>query len=367
MKSLLSNYIAALALVAWAASAMAAQNQAIWVSDNGGGISLTPATSTNGTVLYTGSDAFWSSVIVVGVAYPPNSGLATLGSPAINVSISALSVGGANANLHPLTVTFSADGFGPTYGTFAAMLNGHMISGLGQSLTFNTYCNPANTLGTNAPAILLTSSGSLLNYSGRWTNSAISLIAPYSLSEVFTINASTSAAGYSLAADLENDLSIAAQPANQQGPVGGTATFSVVGTGDQPLGYQWLINGTNVANAGRISGAQTNNLLISNLLLSDAGSYQAVITNSYGSLTSAVAVLTVTQPAVPRIASIALLSNCQIQLQVSGDPGQYAVEASSNLADWVELSNFTTTGDNFQYLDSTTNQTERYYRVHQIP
>jgi hypothetical protein len=77
--------------VAWAASAMAAQNQAIWVSDNGGGISLTPATSTNGTVLYTGSDAFWSSVIVVGVAYPPNSGLATLGSPAINVSISALS------------------------------------------------------------------------------------------------------------------------------------------------------------------------------------------------------------------------------------------------------------------------------------
>jgi hypothetical protein len=54
-------------------------------------------------------------------------------------------------------------------------------------------------------------------------------------------------------------------------------------------------------------------------------------------------------------------------LQVSGTPGHYAVETTTNLADWSELTSFTTTGDSFQYLDSETNLTQRFYRVRLIP
>jgi hypothetical protein len=72
-------------------------------------------------------------------------------------------------------------------------------------------------------------------------------------------------------------------------------------------------------------------------------------------------------PAPPRIDSITLLSGGQVRLQVIADPGQYAIEASTSLTDWAELSNFTTSSNSFQYLDSETIQAQRYYRVHRIP
>jgi hypothetical protein len=92
--------------------------------------------------------------------------------------------------------------------------------------------------------------------------------------------------------------SIITQPASQTNTLGTTATFSVVAAGSQPLYYQWQFNGTNLANNARISGSQTNSLTIANVLASDAGSYQVIITNACGSTNSAVATLTVTSPPV---------------------------------------------------------------------
>ncbi len=83
--------------------------------------------------------------------------------------------------------------------------------------------------------------------------------------------------------------------------------------------------------------------------------------------TSSNAVLTVTQPVPPQIDSISLMPGGQIQLQVSGSPGHYAVEASSNLFDWAELTNFTTTSSAFQYLDPGANEPQRSYRVRLMP
>ena len=42
---------------------------------------------------------------------------------------------------------------------------------------------------------------------------------------------------------------------------------------------------------GHITGSQTNTLNIANAQMTDAGNYQVIITNSYGSITSSVAVL----------------------------------------------------------------------------
>jgi len=99
----------------------------------------------------------------------------------------------------------------------------------------------------------------------------------------------------------------------------------------------------------------------------DAGSYSVVVSNIAGTVTSADALLTVSQPTRPRIDSIVLTSGDQIHLQISGAPGHYAIEAASNLVDWAELTNFPSTNTTFQYLDPETNLMQRFYRILLIP
>jgi hypothetical protein len=77
------------------------------------------------------------------------------------------------------------------------------------------------------------------------------------------------------------------QPVDQSVIVGATANFSVSAGGTAPLSYQWRFNGNNV------SGATENSLSVTNSQLSDAGNYSVVVANPVGSVTSAVAVLTV--------------------------------------------------------------------------
>ena len=85
---------------------------------------------------------------------------------------------------------------------------------------------------------------------------------------------------------------ITSQPTNQTIILGDSAAFGVTATGATPLSYQWQFNLANLANNGRISGSQTNALNIGSVLLTDGGSYQVIVSNSYGSITSAVATLT---------------------------------------------------------------------------
>jgi hypothetical protein len=76
------------------------------------------------------------------------------------------------------------------------------------------------------------------------------------------------------------------QPVSQSAIVGTNINFSVIASGTGPLRYQWQMNGTNIP--GATAGSYTK----SNVQTTDAGNYQAVITNTYGSVTSSVAVIT---------------------------------------------------------------------------
>ena len=83
--------------------------------------------------------------------------------------------------------------------------------------------------------------------------------------------------------------SIVTQPANQTVAVGQTATFSVAASGGSPLSYQWRKNGAN------ISGATSSSYTTPATVSSDNGSlFSVVVSNPYGSVTSANATLTVT-------------------------------------------------------------------------
>jgi hypothetical protein len=70
--------------------------------------------------------------------------------------------------------------------------------------------------------------------------------------------------------------------------------LGVLATGTTPLSYLWYFNGTNLANGSRITGAKTNTLNVAYTTLGDAGSYQVIVSNFYGTATSGVANVTIT-------------------------------------------------------------------------
>ena len=117
---------------------------------------------------------------------------------------------------------------------------------------------------------------------------------------------------------------ISTQPTNQTILSGGNLTFTVTAGGTSPLAYQWRNNGTNISNGGNISGAKTNLLNISAATTNNAGNYTVVITNAYGSITSAVAALTVVLPpsisTQPTNQTIFAGGNAAFNVTASGTP-----------------------------------------------
>jgi hypothetical protein len=92
---------------------------------------------------------------------------------------------------------------------------------------------------------------------------------------------------------------ITSQPQSQLVDVGSDVNLQVVASGTPPLSYQWQFNGTNLSNAGNISGSGTTNLLVNNVQSNNVGNYRVVVTNTSGSATSSVAALTLRPPAPP--------------------------------------------------------------------
>jgi hypothetical protein len=78
------------------------------------------------------------------------------------------------------------------------------------------------------------------------------------------------------------------QPSNVTVSAGSTAIFSVNAGGTAPLRYQWKFNGTN------IYGATNASLTLYHVLLSQSGNYAVRVTNSFGSIRSSNALLSVT-------------------------------------------------------------------------
>ena len=76
-------------------------------------------------------------------------------------------------------------------------------------------------------------------------------------------------------------------PSSQAVAVGDTVVLTISSAGSLPLGYQWLFN------ASPIPGAGNTSLELSNVQISQSGSYTVIITNAFGSVTSPPAVLTV--------------------------------------------------------------------------
>ncbi len=88
--------------------------------------------------------------------------------------------------------------------------------------------------------------------------------------------------------------SITTQPASLTVNAPASATFSVVATGDAPLGYQWRRNGVN------IGGATSSSYVLNPTAVADSGAqFDVIVSNTAGTITSAPATLTVNPAPVP--------------------------------------------------------------------
>jgi uncharacterized repeat protein (TIGR03803 family) len=115
----------------------------------------------------------------------------------------------------------------------------------------------------------------------------------YGTTEIGGISNSTYTSGMGTVFRLLVTPLITLQPRSQTNYEGATVTFSVSATSFEPMGYQWLRNGTNLTNGGSISGAMNASLTISGIADSDAATYSVIVTNAEGSVTSTSASLTV--------------------------------------------------------------------------
>jgi uncharacterized repeat protein (TIGR01451 family) len=162
--------------------------------------------------------------------------------------------------------------------------------------------NQTVTLGGMATFSVLAAGTAPLNY--QWSFGGTNLVGATTNLLVITNAQLSNAGNYSVrvtnafgSTNSPNALltvgvppAIVTQPTDLGIAVGGVASFSFVATGTPPLSYQWRFNGTNLV------GATTNVLVIPNAQSANAGTYAALVTNAFGSATSASAVLSVGLP-----------------------------------------------------------------------
>ncbi|MEI7732437.1 MAG: immunoglobulin domain-containing protein, partial [Verrucomicrobiota bacterium] len=119
------------------------------------------------------------------------------------------------------------------------------------------------------------------------------------------------------------------QPQSQTNLAGTNASFTVIADGVPEIGYQWWYKSV-ASNQWSVISVGTNSLLsISNCQLSNAGNYTVVATNLVGSVTSAVAVLTVWQPPV-------IATQPQSQTNLVDTTASFSVDANGVPAPWYQ-------------------------------
>jgi hypothetical protein len=150
---------------------------------------------------------------------------------------------------------------------------------------------------------------------------------------------------------------------NQSTGVGAPVTFVVTAFGQPPLHYQWLTNGINLVNGGNITGVTNSQLIITNVQVYQAATYEVLVTNRFGSASSS-AILTVSQ--APIIVTpltnqtVGIGSTVTFAITAYGEPPlsyqwQSNGVALANEAEFSGVTNSILTISNAQVSDSATN------------
>jgi hypothetical protein len=155
-------------------------------------------------------------------------------------------------------------------------------------------------------------------------------------------------------------LEFAIQPPALSAAVGATATFTLAFTnGVGPFSWQWSCNNTNLA------GATNSSLSLTNVQMSQAGTYALVVSNSYGSVTNT-AVLTVL-PLVFNAGTTNLVmttNGLQLELDAVYATNSVVIYASTDLVSWLPIFTNPPSTNSVRFLDAAaTNAPQRFYRA----
>jgi len=145
-------------------------------------------------------------------------------------------------------------------------------------------------------------------------------------------------------------------PQTQTVEIGSAVDLTMGVAGDPVLTYEWFFNGTNC-----ISCSQNYSLELTNVQCSQSGSYTVIVTNLFGSVTSAPAMLNVITPVAHKPVPC---------VQVMGQTGSLLnVDYANSLsppANWTTLGFVTLTSTSQYCFDVTLPiPTQRFYRVWQ--
>jgi hypothetical protein len=148
-------------------------------------------------------------------------------------------------------------------------------------------------------------------------------------------------------------------PFSETAPVGATRLFVVNAIGQVPLHYQWQFKGTN------IDGANASTLLLTNLSLADAGSYQCVVSNAVATVVSSPASLTIQRPVLQfDVSSLTSTNGFSLQLTGLSGHGDVVLYSSADLVNWTPIFTNPPVTGSLQLLDaSATNASRRFYRA----
>jgi hypothetical protein len=114
---------------------------------------------------------------------------------------------------------------------------------------------------------------------------------------------------------------ITVQPTNLLVNAGSNATFITKFMGNPAVTYQWWYNWTNLLAEGAsllATNQQTNSLTVTNVQATNEGDYVLILNNGFGSVTSAVATLTLRKPPVILVQPVS-------QVAVVGDTASFSV------------------------------------------
>jgi alpha-tubulin suppressor-like RCC1 family protein len=154
--------------------------------------------------------------------------------------------------------------------------------------------NVVSVAGGEAQSLALQTDGTVVAWgvSDGSTNYGQGVV-PVGLSNVTAI-----AAGYwcNLALTFEGPIEIEQDPQSQTVASGSNVTFSVTAVGAPPLSYQWVVNGGPLVDSDVFSGSATATLSIANSQVGDRGIYAVLVSNAFGSVLSAGAVLNIIAP-----------------------------------------------------------------------
>lgn len=162
---------------------------------------------------------------------------------------------------------------------------------------------------------------------------------------------------------VQTPPSIFADPQSRTVLANEAAQFTVGATGSA-LAYQWQLNGLD------LTGATNDTLTISEAQAFNTGSYSVTVRNNTGSATSGAASLTVlTPPIVMEFLALAIQADLPPVLTINSEIAHtYAIDASTNLADWAPISTFVNNDGILDINDpDATNCMQRFYRMRWIP